>query len=378
MAPPGQDTVAPTPPWFCLTPLTLKRSQTFQMGAQTLKKLGNIQSQQEVTQYSKSCPALSGVAPQSCHGLVSPAVTQCHPWVSGALDQGQAFPWEKLFQPNHPGHSCSWHRVLAQTVTFQVVALGTKCPGASWGHSGPSQQIQTGNTGSGSRGVSLPQGVIPYGAGCHPRSPPSSRAEAIQGSSGIEAVPVSSGSGILGILGFYKPFYQDPTLVWDSLLGILRLPVTSERPFPCPYPFHPCPSNLPVFPWSNFTNFEDQPFSILSSCFPCNPCNSQGSVPRSSSPWSLLFSCTSRPHSPPESGPSSDPTESHIPSFCLFEKSRPFISQILGCQRVETFPGNSVGNGIFNDGSCSPALSEFSWFFYGIAVNSGNNGSTVR
>nr|XP_026655276.1 uncharacterized protein LOC113460835 [Zonotrichia albicollis] len=274
-----------------------------------------------------------------------------------ALPMGKAFPTK----PSHP-----WllrHMVLAQDVTFQVVALGTKCPGASWGYSSLSQQIQTGSTGSGSRGVSLSKSVIPYGARCHPRSPPSSRAEAVQGSSGIEALPISSGAGILGILSFYKLFYQDPMLVWDSLLGILQLLVTSECPFPCPHPFHPCPSNLPVFPWNDFTDFEDQPFSILSSCFPCNPCNSQGSVPCSSSPWSLLFSCTSRPCSPPESGPSSHPTESHIPSFSLLGKSRPFISQFWDVKGLKCFPGSRWGMEFFGDGSRSPALSKFSWLF---------------
>ncbi|XP_058684162.1 uncharacterized protein LOC131573857 [Poecile atricapillus] len=282
-------------------------------------------------------------------------VTRCHPWlpglrkVPGAPDPGQLFPWEKLFQPNRPGHGCS----PCLAVTFQAVALGTKCPGAS---RGPSQQIQTGNTGSGSGGV------IPCGAGYHPRSPPSSRAEGFRESSGIGARKFGN-SGLLRALPGSHP--GNPG--WESS----GLPVTSERPFPRP---HPCPSDLPLFPRSNSTHFKDHPFSILSSC---NPCNSPGSVPSSSSPRFPYFPVF--PHILPESGPSSHPTESHIPGFFPFlGMSQPFISRILGCRTLETLPGKSAVNGIFNDGGGSPAVSEFSWVFYGIAVNSGNNGSRVR
>lgn len=250
MAPLRQGVVAPAPPWFCLIHPTLKPSRTFQIRAQILKKLGNFKSQQEVTQNSKSCPALSGAAPQSRREPASPGVTWCHPWVPGlsevpgALGRGQPFPWEKLFQPNHPGPGSSLRAALAQEVTFQAVALGTKCPGASRSHSGLQRPLPADPNWE---YWERTRGVIPCRARCHPRSPPSSRAEGVWGSSGIGAVPISSGAGNLGIPGFYQPC-QNPTPVWGSLLGILWLPVTSERPFPCPHPFHPCPSDLPVFP----------------------------------------------------------------------------------------------------------------------------------
>lgn len=212
--------------------------------------------------------------------------------------------------------------------------------------------------------VCLPQGVT-RGPLPHPEDPH-------HGSSGITAVPISGGAENLEIPGFYKPC-QDPILVWGSLLGILQLPVTPERPFPCPHPSHPCPSNLPVFPRSDFMDFED--FTPFPSSLPCHPCNSQGSVPPSSGPRSLLFSRTSCPGIQPFQ-PSHRVPHSHF--FPLLGKSQPFISQVLGCQRLEAFPGKSVVDGIFSDGGCSPAVSEFSWFFYGIAVNSGNHGSRVR
>lgn len=197
--PPRQDMAAPTPPWFCLTHPTLKRSQTFQIRAQILKNHGNVKSQQEATQNSRSCPALSGAAPQSrCH-LVSPSVTHgCQElWIRGSPSHGKTFSNQTI-----PATDVA----PAREVTFQVVALGTKCPGASRG-------VTLVHPSRSKLGILGSRIVIPRGDWCHLRSPPSS-----QGSSGIGAVPISSGARNSGILGLYKPC-QDPTTVWGSLLG---------------------------------------------------------------------------------------------------------------------------------------------------------------
>lgn len=182
------------------------------------------------------------------------------------------------------------------------------------------------------------QGVIPCGAGCHLRSTPSSRAEGVWGSSGIGAVPISSGTRNLGIPGFYKPC-QDPTPVWGFLLGILWLPLTSERPFQTSLSTSPSLPSVfirsPGFSRSNFPDLQAHPFSILSSCLPCNPCNSHGSVPPSSRfPAHPVLAPRWNPALP------AIPQSPVFPVFSLSGKSQPFISGVWDVKGLKRFPGS--------------------------------------
>lgn len=254
----------------------------------------------------------------------------------GARSSGSAIPMGKAF-PTKP----SWPRAGGTGTGGDISGggLGDKVswsiPGSLW----PIPADPNWEYWEQIRGVPLPQGVT-RGPLPHPEDP-------------LE-LGLCPSPAVLEIREFWA--------------GFLQLLVTPARPFPCPPSIHPCPSNLPVFHRSDFMDFQD--FTPSPSSLPCHPCNSRGSVP----PFiqSLPFSHTSLP----ESGPSHRAPHSHFSPF--LGKSRPFISQVLGCRRVEAFPGKSVVDGIFSDGGRSPAVSEFSWFFYGIAVNSGNNGSRVR
>lgn len=274
MAPLRQGSVAPAPPWFCLIHPTLKPSRTFQIRAQILKKLGNIKSQQEVTQNSKSCPALSGAAPQSRREPASPGVTRCHPWVPGlsevpralgrALSMGKAFPTKP-----------SWPRLLPARGAgaggdISGGGLGDKVSGSI-----PESLRPPSASPSGSK-----LGILGADPGCHSlQSQVSPEVPSLIPSRGCLGILWNRGcahlqrhrkfgnSGLLPALpeshpglGFPAGNPLAPGDIGTSLSTSPSLPSVSIR--------------SPGFSRSNFPDLQDHPFSILSSCLPCNPCNS--------------------------------------------------------------------------------------------------------
>lgn len=91
----------------------------------------------------------------------------------------------------------------------------------------------------------------------------------------------------------------------------------------------------PGFSRSNFPDLQDHPFSIFSSCLPCNPCNSHGSVPPSSRfPAHSVLSPRRNPALP------AIPQSPTFPLFSLLGNSRPFISGVWDVKGLKHFPGS--------------------------------------
>lgn len=197
------------------------------------------------------------------------------------------------------------------------------------------------------RGLSLPWGVTPCRARCHLMSPPSSRAEDIQGPSGIGAVPIFNSAGNLGIPGFHKPC-QDPIPAGNPPApGDIRMSLSMSPSLPStsiPSPAF-CPEQFPKFPGSSLLH----PLFLRFLQFP-----------------GLRAPGASRSPAHPVLAPrwnSALPTIPESPTFpvlSLFWESQGLLSpEFWDVKGLERFPGSR-----WRTEFLMMALSEFSWGFF--------------